>query len=194
MGGKLILTSYGLTSKHGREIIRREIMGDGLDDKRIFVFHEPHNDLEEVFIEACMSLGFKKENIILSGKQKKNKDIVNFDYIYCTGGNTYEIRSLLGKRRLLSKFKEAVNNGATYIGASAGAMIAGANIIYAKDFDENSVKLKSLRGLGLFNGIIIPHYTKEDLERYKSHYPGIDNRYEILESVDNEGVVVMYAE
>lgn len=54
----------------------------------------------------------------------------------------------------------------TYIGSSAGAMIAGTDIYLAEDFDENIVGLTDLKALGLFDGSVIPHYSRRDLKRY----------------------------
>lgn len=67
---KLILTSYGLTSPVGRKLIRKELEKDILQNKKLFLFHEPHYFIETMLIEACISMGFQKNNIILLGRQK----------------------------------------------------------------------------------------------------------------------------
>ena len=54
----------------------------------------------------------------------------------------------------------------TYIGSSAGAMIAGTDIYLAEDFDENIVGLTDLKALGLFDGSDI-RYDK--LKKSYSH-------------------------
>lgn len=128
MGRRIILTSYGLTSSVGRKLIFKALADEDLSDKKIFLFHEPHYSIEENLRNACVSMGFKPENIILSGEQSSNVSITDMDFLYCTEGNTYEIMSLLRERGLDKVFVEAFNNGATYIGASAGAMIAGDSI------------------------------------------------------------------
>lgn len=189
MGKRIILTSYGLTTKVGKELIGMEIMGDGLADKRIFLFHEPHYFIEDMLVNACTSLGFKKENVILSGQQKSNEEVEKCDYIYCTEGNTFEVMSILRERGLDSTFINAFNNGATYIGASAGAMIAGVSIEEAIDFDKNFVRMTDFTGLGLFDGIIIPHYTKDELERYIKNSPGIEEKYTSIRSVANDEIL-----
>ena len=79
----------------------------------------------------------------------------------------------------------------TYIGSSAGAMIAGTDIYLAEDFDENIVGLTDLRALGLFDGSIIPHYSRQDLIRYINNSKQEDIRhYSELYSVDDNEALV----
>ena len=42
MKNKLIFTSYGLTTKEGQKLIGKELGSYELEDKKIFLFHEPH--------------------------------------------------------------------------------------------------------------------------------------------------------
>ena len=87
--------------------------------------------------------------------------------------------------------KEGFKNGnKIYIGASAGATIAGVSIEEVKDFDRNYVNMVNFEGLGLFDGIIIPHYTKSELKRYIKSNPGIEGKYNMILSVSNEKSVV----
>lgn len=189
MRRRLILTSYGLTTVIGRELIRRKLKRDGnLEQRKIFLFHEPHYSVEKMLVEACVMLGFQRENVILSGQQSTKDDLTKMDYIYVTEGNTFEVLSLIRERNLVSVFREAFTNGATYIGASAGAMIAGSSIEEAKSFDLNFVRMTEYEGLGLFDGIIIPHYTKSELERYVKNSPGIEDKYSTILYVENDGV------
>ena len=67
----------------------------------------------------------------------------------------------------------------TYIGSSAGAMIAGTDIYLAEDFDENIVGLTDLKALGLFDGSVIPHYSRRDLKRYIKKFES--ERYRALQ-------------
>ena len=189
MRRRLILTSYGLTTVIGRELIRRKLKRDGnLEQRKNFLFQEPHYSVEKMLVEACVMLGFQRENVILSGQQSTKDDLTKMDYIYVTEGNTFEVLSLIRERNLVSVFREAFTNGATYIGASAGAMIAGSSIEEAKSFDLNFVRMTEYEGLGLFDGIIIPHYTKSELERYVKNSPGIEDKYSTILYVENDGV------
>lgn len=188
---KIILTSYGLTTSIGRKLIGKELVHEDLEGKRIFLFHEPHYSIESMLRSACISIGFKEDNIIFSGEQKSNAEISSVDYLYCTEGNTFEILSLLRERHYDDAFVNAFNKGATYIGASAGAMIAGVSIEEAKFFDRNFVNMSDFKGLCLFDGIVIPHYTKAELKRYIRNSPGIEKKYKRIFSVANEKSLVL---
>lgn len=192
MNNKLILTSYGLTTGIGRKLIGKELKEYDLADKKIFLFHEPHYSIETMLIEACLNLGFKKENIVLSGQQKSYQDVLECDIYYCTEGNTFEVLSILRERGLDSVIKEGFKKGnKIYIGCSAGAAIAGVSIEEVKDFDRNFIGMVDFEGLNLFDGIIIPHYTKSELKCYISNSPGIEEKYNQILSVSNEKSLVL---
>lgn len=191
MDRRIILTSYGLTSSVGRKLIFKALKDEDLSDKKIFLFHEPHYSIEEILRNVCVSMGFKPENIILSGEQSSNTSITDMDFLYCTEGNTYEIMSLLRKRGLDKVFVEAFCNGATYIGASAGAMIAGDSIEEASYCDKNFVGMTDFRGLSLFEGIVLPHYTKTEAKRYIKNSTGIEKKYKQILSVANDKMLIL---
>ena len=192
MNNKLVLTSYGLTTNIGRKLIRKELTGYDLEDKKIFLFHEPYFSIEQMLVEACLDLGFKKKNIILSGQQRTNQDVLECDIYYCSEGNTFEVLSLMREYGLDSVIKQGFRNGnKIYIGASAGAAIAGVSIEEVKGFDRNFVNMVSFEGLGLFDGIIIPHYTKQELNRYIEKNLNIEKKYNIILSVSNETSIVL---
>lgn len=192
MNNKLIFTSYGLTTAIGRKLIAKELKAYDLTERKIFLFHEPHYSIELMLVEACLDIGFKKENIILSGQQKSNLDVLECDIFYCTEGNTFEVLSILRERELDNVIKEGFKKGnKIYIGCSAGAAIAGVSIEEVKDFDRNFVGMVNYEGLKLFDGIIIPHYTKSELKRYISNSPGIEEKYNRILSVSNEKSLVI---
>lgn len=192
MNNKLILTSYGLTTRIGRRLIGKELMGYDLSDKKIFLFHEPHYSIEPILINACLTLGFRRENIILSGQQKSNEEVKECDLLYITEGNVFEVISLLRERGLDNVLREAFHQGnKIYLGASAGAMIAGVSIEEGERFDRNFIQMRDYDGLGLFNGIVIPHYTKKELKRYIKNSPGIKEKYTQILSVANTRSLVM---
>lgn len=189
---KLILTSYGFNTKVGRKLISRELKKDAnLGDKKIFLFHEPYFSIEELLKTVCMELGFKRENIFFVGDSGSICRVREADYIYVTEGNTFEILSLIRKRGLEELIKEAVKAGATYIGASAGAMLAGVDIAEASCMDRNFSNLQNLAAFGFFNGIILPHYTPKERERYIANSPGITEKYNAIYSVANDGILVL---
>jgi peptidase E len=65
-----------------------------------------------------------------------------------------------------------LNQNATYIGASAGAMLAGCSFELALDFDKNRAGIDDFSGFDIIKGktAIIPHYTKKEFEKYVRYY------------------------
>lgn len=189
---KLIFTSYGLTNRMGRQLIGEELAKDkDISRKKIFIFHEPYYSIERMLISACISMGFEEKNIIISGRQKSDRDLLDMDYIYVGEGNTFEILSLIRERGFDKLIPEAVRRGCTYIGASAGAMIGGLNVKEALVMDRNFIRISDFQGLGLFNGIIMPHYTEEELEEYVKCKPELKSKYEMILSVANDKILVL---
>jgi dipeptidase E len=94
---------------------------------------------------------------------------------YISGGNTFYILKQLKKLGLISILKKAYNKGTILSGLSAGAIIMSKDISMASipksTADENKVKLKNIKSLGLLNFHICPHfdikYKKEILNKTK---------------------------
>ena len=62
-----------------------------------------------------------------------------FEYYYVTAGNTFEILKEIRIKKLAGLIKRSMlENNATNIGSSAGAMIAGIDIRLALDFDRDT--------------------------------------------------------
>lgn len=183
MGNELILTANGLNTSVGRKVINRALAGRNLVNKKIFLISVPEYRIEELLVDACVQLGFLRENIILSGEGRLNEDV---DYVYVSEGNTFVILDYIRKHGLVAYIQEWVRNGTVYIGASAGAMIAGDEIRLAEDFDSNTVGMRNYDALKLFDGAIIPHYSPADLKRYVAASDRqLIKRYKKIYSVDN---------
>ena len=110
---------------------------------------------------ACVNLGFKEENIILSGHQMSKQEVLECDIYYCGEGNTFEKLSILRERGLDSIIKEGFKTGnKIYIGCSAGAAIAGVSVEEIKDFDKNNVILATAMELKINTKVFFQYQTK----------------------------------
>ena len=81
-----------------------------------------------------------------------------------------------------------VRNGVIYVGGSCGAHIVTKNIEHAKYFDTVCDDFDDFTGLGLFDGIIIPHFDEErqkvyDLLKNK-------NEWKIYPLTDDDSIIV----
>ena len=195
--GKLILTARGLNSETGQTIIRKCLpKEENLVKKTILLISIKEYRIDEILKQASIELGFTDEHIFLASGQIDLKTMQP-DYIYVTEGNVYQILDYMRKNGLLKFVKEQMKRAdCTYIGSSAGAMLAGTDIYLAEDFDKNSVDLTDLKALGLFDGSVIPHYSGQDLKRYIKNLKQEEiRRYSELYSVDdNEALVAVDSE
>lgn len=170
---RLILTSCGLNRKLGRRLIHSKIATEKLEEKIIFIITLPDYGIDECLIQSTEAMGFQRENIYLAQSGIVPEEMLagrTPHYIYVTEGNIYAILEFMRKNHLVNYIKNCMQTGeTTYIGASAGAMLAGKDIRLAEDFDKNEVGFEDIVSLGLFDGTAIPHYTKTEFKRYISN-------------------------
>lgn len=188
--GRLLLNSKGLNTKVGCQQILNKLKDIDLQNKKIFIISYTPYGVDEYIVQNCVELmGFKKENIFLSVNGTP-KNVIP-DYIYVTEGNTFEVLKYMRDSNLVDYIRVVMKDKkVTYIGSSAGAIIAGVDIMLARDFDSNYVGMVDFMALGLFDGAIVPHYESEQLANYVSTLePHILNRYRKIVSVSNEEVL-----
>lgn len=189
---KLILNSRGLNTKTGTVQIQNAINEDTLSEKRIFICSFPDYEIDEKILKNCMSMGFEGKNILFSKDGIPDEPV---DYVHVTEGNTFIILKYMRENSISPFIIESCKSGAVYLGSSAGAIIAGVDCKFALDFDSNCVGINDYTGLGLFDGIILPHYTEEQLKRYilEADYELI-NSYKKVYNVDNDNVLILISE
>jgi dipeptidase E len=116
------------------------------------------------------------------------------DVIYLAGGNTFYFLKHLRESGFLKRLERFAKRGGIIAGLSAGAIILTPTIHLAgyplHNADENEVRLKDLRGLGLVDFEFYPHYvnskkTNSDLLRYSRR-----TKRPILACEDGGGVIL----
>lgn len=80
------------------------------------------------------------------------------DGIFIGGGNTYTLLKRLKDSSLLKAIRERVQEGLPYIGSSAGANIAGPNILTTNDWNVSG--LTDFKSLNLVPFNLNPHYIE----------------------------------
>lgn len=122
-----------------------------------------------------IEMGFYKECImVFDGKEHIKPDNSIYDFIFVGEGNIFEMLNAIKQYKVDYIIKNNVAKGTTYIGSSAGAAMCGVDIKLMVDFDKNIVNLRDLNGFGFFDGVIIPHYNKQQLRRYCRNTPEKD--------------------
>ena len=189
----LILLSASLISESGRKLIKESIDKIGAriqpDDSIVIISGDDSIPYDHLFVKGCMALGFSEDRVTVSGDISDEAElsgrIMRADYIYVPDGNVYSRLFYMKQHNLIPLIRSSVtDNGAVYIGSSAGAVIAGIDIelIDYGEFDENKVKLPKDRfeALNLFDGTVIPHYDEDKyLENFKKSMV-MDGKEELL--------------
>ena len=130
----------------------------------------------------------------ISTSQQPNKQSLypihhtNIDVIYISGGNTFGTLDKIRKCNFDKDIINYVKSGVVYIGGSAGAHIASKDIKHVEKYDENNVGITDYSGLGLFNGMLICHYTDErkaDFEKLSAN-----SEYKVYALTDEDSLVL----
>lgn len=153
---------------------------------------------EKVTPEKIKS-GKYEARVAAFGFQKKNIYVVNYfdpvpffdldiDIIYISGGNTFGTLKLIRDSGLDKGIVDYVNRGVVYVGGSAGAHIATADIAHVAKYDKGTFGLTDFSGLGLYNGILICHYTEER----KVDFDTLDSlgKYRVIALRDDQSIVI----
>ena len=133
------------------------------------------------------AFGFQRENIYVFNYFDSDSFFnLDIDVIYISGGNTFGTLKRIRDAEADMAIIEYVKNGVIYIGGSAGAHIASADIKHVEKYDKDTFGLSDFSGLGLYNGILICHYN----EQRKSDYEKLKNTVHrpIMTLRDNESI------
>ncbi len=119
---------------------------------------------------ALVTAGFDVSDYTISNKTKSQleKDLTTFDYIYLSGGSTFYLLQQSQKSGFVAVVKDLVlRKGKTYIGTSAGSIIAGKKCPDYLLGNEEILELENHNGYGFVNFTILPHWGSKDFrERY----------------------------
>lgn len=90
------------------------------------------------------------------------------DVLLVGGGNTYALLDHVRRSGWVEPAVAWVRTGGTYVGDSAGAVLAGADIDVARFADPNDVGLTDTTGLALLPDVLVrPHYEPGDLDELR---------------------------
>lgn len=189
---KLILSSCDFRNERSRAAIHRNLPKD-ISDCRVLFFPNEKATIEAIhsgkYDYRMQSFGFTENNIhIFDYTNPEMFNNLDIDVIYISGGNTFATLERIRSCEFDTEIVRYVKSGVTYIGGSAGAHIASQNIEHVSAFDPVPEGMTEFSGLGLFDGILICHYTEERKALYdRLKADGKNNIYALT---DNDSLVI----
>ncbi len=188
---KLILSSCDFRNEKSQKVIVDNLPCSIDKCKLLFIPNE--KAISEalsgsIYYDRMQEFGFVKENVYVFDHSKPDKfRNLDIDVLYISGGNTFGTLDKIRKCRFDKDIINYVKSGVVYIGGSAGAHIASKDIKHIEKYDENNVGITDYSGLGLFDGILICHYTDErkaDFARLSAN-----SEYKVCALTDEESVI-----
>ena len=166
---KLILSSCDFINDNSRKVINDNV--DVANSKVLFIPNEKATKElinSDKYYKRLYKDGFTENNIYIFDEENANQFInLDIDVIYVGGGNTFATLKKIKDSGYDKYIINYINNGVIYIGGSCGAHIVTKNIEHLLDLDNNYCNLDDYKGLGLLDGIIIPHFNEVDYEPEK---------------------------
>ncbi len=190
---KLLLVSSGL------EYIKQFIGRDPHGMKMLFIPSAGNLDDDIWWIDkdrdVLTKMGFELHEADLAqiNKEDLKNSVQSADIVYVAGGNTFYLLKVIRESGFDEVITQYVDGGGLYVGASAGAIVAGVDIqpITSLDEPEKVPELSSTKGLGLVNIVPVPHYDMADrtskADDIKKDY---GDQYEIVLMTDDQAIVV----
>ncbi len=166
----LILSSCDFRGDNAKHIII-DNLPKAIDDCRVLFIPNEKATHESIasgkYHRRLEEFGFCADNVTVFDHTCPDefRDL-DIDLIYISGGNTFATLQKLRDTAFDKDIIRYVQNGVTYIGGSAGAHIASKDIAHVAAFDDVPDGMADFSGLGLFDGVLICHYTPEREELY----------------------------
>lgn len=189
---KLILSSCDFRNKKSQKVIMDNLPYPIDKCKLLFIPNEKATAEAisgSIYYDRMQEFGFIKENVYVfdhnNPDEFRNLDV---DLIYISGGNTFGTLDKIRKCGFDKDIIKYIKSGVVYIGGSAGAHIVSKNIKHVEKYDPNTVAITDYSGLGLFDGVLICHYTdarKEDFETLS-----VNSEYLVYRLSDSDSVVI----
>ena len=135
------------------------------------------------------AFGFQRKNIYVANYFDSAPFVnLDIDVIYISGGNTFGTMKLIRDSGFDKAIVNYVQSGVVYIGGSAGAHIATADISHVAKYDTDTFGLTDFAGLGLYNGILICHHTEDR----KAGFDVLNSlgKYRVISLSDDQSIVI----
>ena len=169
---KLILSSCDFRNEKSQQVIMDNLPYPIEKCKLLFIPNEKATAeaiSDSLYYDRMQEFGFKKENVYVFDHNNPDKfRNLNNDVLYISGGNTFGTLDKIIKSGFDKDIINYVKSDVVYICGSAGAHIVSKNIQHVEKYDANTVGITDFSGLGLFDGVLICHYTDSRKKDYEN--------------------------
>jgi len=142
--------------------------------------------------KELLAVGFSVEDVDIEGKGENElrSVLVDKDILYVQGGNTFYLLKCIKESGFEKVVREMLEQGAIYIGASAGSYAACPTIETAewKHQDKNLVGLTDLTAMNLVPFLVVAHYRPEYRESIKRGMEKV--KYPVRILTDDQAILV----
>lgn len=115
--------------------------------------------------QALTDVGFNVRDLTLTGLNEEQLDqaLMDIDVVVMAGGNTFYLLQRIYESGFDQVITRLLDRGVTYIGSSAGSLVAGPEISMISPLDDpaRAPGLTTTRGLGIIDTIVFPHWGED---------------------------------
>ncbi len=162
---KLILSSCDFRHEASRQVILSSLPKPISQCRTLFIPNEkwtPERLDTGFYVRRLQEFGFSKELVsIFDPRCPDSFRNLAFDVIYASGGNSFELLSLLRRCSFDQEIICYLQSGVVYIGGSAGAHLVSADLAHLSRYDAVPEGMTDFRGLGLYRGIFLCHFSAD---------------------------------
>ena len=189
---KLILSSCDFRNAHSNQTIHEHLPKPIEQCRLLFIPNEkatPEAIHSEKYYSRMKEFGFQRNYIHVFDYDAPDAFTdLQLDIIYISGGNTFQTLQRIRKCGFEKEIIRYIQSGVLYIGGSAGAHLATQDISHVSAFETAPEDMTDFRGFGLFNGILICHYSPERKALYEKLKS--DGKYDVYALTDQDSLVV----
>jgi len=134
-------------------------------------------------------------------KEQLKKELDKVEIIFVNGGNAFYLLEKVKESGFDELVRDLVNQGVIYIGSSAGSCIMGSSLEPIRLMDDLNLakNLKSYKGIGLVDFVIVPHsgrgkygdQIKKIIKEYKDKYKLVTLTDDEFIEVDENGYKII---
>ncbi|MBQ3140914.1 MAG: Type 1 glutamine amidotransferase-like domain-containing protein [Clostridia bacterium] len=189
---KLILSSRDFQNEVTAACIRRNLPKP-IEECRVLFFPNEKADEERLrgnkYRNRLARFGFSRDNVtVFNYYAPPAVDPTAVDAVYIGGGNTFGTLRRIREANAEPLIMDCLAAGAVYVGGSAGAHIASADITHVQRYDTDTFGVTDFSALHLLDAILICHYG----EPRRAHYEQLlrQSPYRVLTLTDDECIVL----